>query len=147
MINCSRMFANSKIHYCAANFPRDRTEISEAPQLFNDKLALHAAVAQTAKVATLERISARGLRHEFHDRGLPLTQFPTVFRRSENQAGIAAGCRAIGNRRDLETVIMIQSGDLQQNLGSGFDVNRRRRILVFLGVQFNDLDLLFLGRG
>jgi len=49
--------------------------------------------------------------------------------------------------RHLETVIMIQSGDLQLNLGSGFDVNRRQGILVFLGVQFNDLDLLLLGRG
>lgn len=56
-----------------------------------DNLALHVAVAHAAFHATLDRVGARRLRHEFDHHRFLLFNFPTLFGRSEIRACISLG--------------------------------------------------------
>lgn len=76
--------------------------------LVDDDLALHSHVAESAKDATLKRITAGRLRDEFNRNRLALGQLPAILGRREDQAGRAIGRRAVGIGVDFESVIVIR---------------------------------------
>jgi hypothetical protein len=113
--------------------------------LLDNNLTLHAPVAETASVTTLERISARGLCEEF-DRGrLSLFELPTLLRRWKDQTGLAVRFGTIRNIGDFETMVVVRCRDFELNFGSGLDMKRRGQVLVLLCRQLNNPNLLVLG--
>src|ERR1700719_1386882 len=93
--------------------------------LLDNNLALHAFVPKSARMAALKRICSWSLGNELDHRRFPLLELPTLLLRGENQAGFVTGWRAVGHTANLETMIVVDRGDLQFNFASDLHVNWR----------------------
>jgi hypothetical protein len=80
-------------------------------------------MAHTTRMAAPKRVYTGRLRQKLNRSRLPLFELPAVLRRSKNQATRAVWFRAIGNRSDFETMVVVGSCDLKLNLGAALHVN------------------------
>jgi hypothetical protein len=112
---------------------------------FDDELALHPAMAESATVAAVKRIRSRSVSHKFHYRWNPGLDPETVVCRSEDEAWIAFGFRSVGVEIDLEAVRLVERRDFQLHFGPRLYVDGRRAILIFFGGDFDDLHALVRG--
>ena len=109
---------------------------------FNDKLAFHTAVTESTTVATVEGVRSCGAWNELHHCRGSLLEFETIFIRTENQPGFAVGVGPIGVKIDLEAMSLIDGGELQHYWRAHFHADRRWRILILLGGDFEDQRVL-----
>jgi hypothetical protein len=107
--------------------------------MIHNELAFHASMPKSTDTATLEWVRTGGLRQKFNRRCLALLELPTVLWRSEHQPRGTFRIGLVGDRKNRKTMVMVSSGDLKQNVRSALPMNRRGRILAFLGCDFYDL--------
>jgi|SRR5271154_688192 len=114
---------------------------------FDNELALHPAVADSATVAAMKRIGSRCARFKLHYRGSSLLDLEAVFLRTEDEARITFRVRPVGIEIDLKAVRLVERSDLQLHFGPKLYADGRRGVLILFGGDFNDLHALLRLRG
>jgi hypothetical protein len=129
-------------HFPACCFTNKTAAKHPSKLRFDDELALHPAVPDSATVAAVERVGAWRTRHKLHHRGSSLLDLEAVFLRTKDEARITFSVRSVRIEIDLEAVRLIERGDVQLHLGPPLHVDGRRSVLILLGGHFNDLHIL-----
>src|SRR5580658_3263458 len=93
---------------------------------------------KSTDVAALEGVRTGSLRKKFNRRCFALFQLPTLLRRSEYQPRRTIRICAVGNRKNGETMVVVNRRDLEFNFRSPLHMNRRGRILILLSCNLYD---------
>jgi len=91
--------------------------------------------------ATFKGVSSRRLRDELNGCGLAFLDLGATLRRGKNKAGIARTIGALWVRADPETVRMVGGCDLELDFRALFDSDWGWSEVIFLGGNFDDLDI------
>jgi hypothetical protein len=109
---------------------------------FDDKLALHTAMADPATVAAMERIRFWCTRHKLHCRWSARLDLEIVLARTEDESRITFCVRCVGIEIDLEAMRLIERRDSQLHCSPKLYANGRRSLVILLGGNVNDLHTL-----
>jgi hypothetical protein len=94
---------------------------------------------------TFETVSSRRLRDELNGCGLAFLYFEAILAGRKNKAAVSRSIASLWVRADSETVRMVRRCDLELDLRALFDSDGGGIEVIFLGRNFDDLDIPICG--